>query len=189
MNRKFLNDLLSFIEDETTKKEIVDKIMDKNGEAINTLKTEVETLKNEVKVKEGLVENLNSKIKELDNVDIEAIKQEEFDKGKAEGSKEVETFKKSNALEKALGGYKAKDISLLSKLVDNEKITYEEKDGKYEVKGLEEQIKGIKETHSYLFEEENKNPSINLGGEHNSSSQGKSSPASLADALHQKFDK
>lgn len=188
MNRKFLNDLLSSIEDETTKKELVDKIMEKNGEAINTLKTEVETLKNEIKVKEGLIDNLNTKIKENENVDIEAIKQEEYEKGKSEGSKEIETFKKSNALEKALGKYKAKDINLLSKLVDNEKIEYEEKDGNYEIKGLEEQINGIKESHSYLFEEEQKNPSINLGGEHKSNPT-QSSPASLADALHQKFDK
>lgn len=188
MNRKFLNDLLSSIEDETAKKELVDKIMDKHGEAINNLKTEVETVKNEVKVKEGLIENLNNKIKENENIDIEAIKQEEYEKGKAEGSKEIETFKKSNALEKALGGYKAKDISLLSKLIDNEKVEYEEKDGKYEVKGLEEQIKGIKETHSYLFEEEQQNPSINLGGEHKETPKG-GEPASLADALHKKFDK
>lgn len=188
MNRKFLNDLLSSIEDETTKKDIVDKIMEKNGEAINNVKTEVETLKNDLKVKEGLIENLNNKIKENDNIDIEAIKQEEFEKGKAEGSKEVETFKKSNALEKALGAYKAKDISLLSKLVDNDKITYEEKDGSYEIKGLEEQVKGIKETHSYLFEEEKQNPSINLGGEHKETPKG-SEPVSLADALHKKFDK
>ena len=137
MNRKFLEELLNVIEDEAKKKEIVDTLMAKNGELIESHKTEVATLKNDLKVKDGVVNNLNEKIKELEEVDVEAIKQEQFNLGKAEGSKEVETFKKSIALDKALANSKAKDIKLLEKLLDSEKLTYEEKDGNYVVGGLD----------------------------------------------------
>jgi hypothetical protein len=191
MDRKFLNEVLSSIEDESTKKQIVDKIMDENGKQIEKHKTEVETLKNDLKVKSNLIDELNSKIKENESVDIEAIKQEEFEKGKAEGSKEVETFKKSNALDKMLQTSKAKDVKLLKKLIDNEKIEYNlDENGEYSIKGLDEQIKNIQETHSYLFdiEENNNTPSINLGGNHNAKAP-TNEPTDLSSALHQKYDK
>lgn len=167
MNRKFLEELFNFIEDDTKKKEIIDTLMTKNGELIESQKTEVATLKNDLKVKDGVIDNLNNKIKELGEIDVEAIKQEQFDLGKAEGSKEVETFKKSVALDKALANSKAKDIKLLEKLLDSEKLTYEEKDGNYVVGGLDEQLKNIKNTHDYLFESEGNNQNgFNLGGDH-----------------------
>ena len=190
MKRKFLENLLtSYIEDDAARKETIDKIMDEHGEAIETQKKKIGVLENEIKVKEGIVDDLNKKVKENADIDIESIKKEEFEKGKAEGSKEVETFKKSVALEKALAGTKAKDVKLLEKLLDNEKLKYEEKDGNFTVAGLDEQVKGIKETHEYLFEEEKKNeePGINLGGGHKNSTP-KSEANTLADALHKKYD-
>ena len=63
MNRKFLEELLNVVEDDTKRKEIVDTLMAKNGELIESHKTEVATLKNDLKVKEGVVNNLNEKIK------------------------------------------------------------------------------------------------------------------------------
>lgn len=189
MNRKFLDELLNVIEDETKRKEIVDTLMTKNGELIESHKTEVATLKNDLKVKDGVIDNLNDKVKELGEVDVEAIKQEQFDLGKAEGSKEVETFKKSIALEKALAGSKAKDVELLEKLLDNEKLSYEEKDGNYVVGGLEEQLKSIKTTHNYLFEEENTQQNgFNLGGDHQNKTP-ENNVSTLADALREKYGK
>lgn len=188
MNRKFLENELSCVEDENVRKQIIDNIMSKNGEDIEKHKVEVATLKNEIKTKEGVIENLNEKIKENDNIDIEQIKKEQFDLGKAEGNKEVETFKKSEALKKALGDFKAKDIDLLSKLLNSEKITYEEKDGKYEVGGLQDQINEIKKTHEYLFEPE-KDPSqrINAGAGHEDPSSDK--PTTLVGALREAYNK
>lgn len=187
MNRKFLEELLNVVEDETKKKEIVDTLMSKNGELIESHKTEVATLKNDLKVKDGVIDNLNGKIKELREIDVEAIKQEQFDLGKAEGSKEVETFKKSIALDKALANSKAKDIKLLEKLLDNDKITYEDKDGNYVVGGLEEQLKSIKTTHDYLFEQENTNQNgFNLGGDHQNKDP-KPEAQDLVSALREKY--
>ena len=47
MNRKFLENELSSVEDENLKKEIIDNIMKKNGEDIEKHKVEVATLKNQ----------------------------------------------------------------------------------------------------------------------------------------------
>ena len=173
--------------DESKKKEFTDSIMKINGEDMNKKNTEIETVKNDLKVKEGLIEELNAKIKELDSVDIEKIKEESFNEGKAEGSKEFENFKKSSALKEALGNFKAKDVELLQKMLDNEKIEYEEKDGNYTVKGLDDQVKSIKESHSYLFDEEEKQTrTVDLGGQHQGNID--NSPKDLKGALKEKYN-
>ena len=190
MNRKFLDEVLSFVEDESIKKSAIDSIMSKNGEDIEKHKVEVATLKNEIKTKDGVIDNLNNKIKENENIDIEAIKKEQFDLGKEEGTKEVETFKKSVALENALKSTKAKDIKLLSALIDNEKINYEEKDGKFEITGLDDQITEIKKSHDYLFEvEKSQEPTqrVNVGDGHTTTPTNQ--PSTLAGALHDKYGK
>lgn len=192
MNRKFLENELSSVEDETLRKEIIDNIMKKNGEDIEKHKVEVATLKNEIKTKQGVIDNLNDKIKENDNVDIEAIKKEEFEKGKAEGSQEVETFKKNVALKEAIKGTKVKDVDLLMKLIADDKITYQEKDGNYEVGGLEEQVSEIKKTHDYLFEveepKEQPKQRISVGDGH-SNNPPKAETTTLLGALHEKYSK
>ena len=188
MNRKFLETELSCIEDESVRKQVIDNIMKQNGEDIEKHKVEVATLKNEIKTKEGVIDNLNEKIKENDSIDIEAIKKEQFDLGKAEGSQEVETFKKSVALKEALKSTKAKDIDLLSKLIADDKISYEEKDGNYIVGGLNEQVEEIKKTHDYLFEKETEpTQRINVGGTH--TEQPKSEPTTLIGALKEAYNK
>lgn len=172
MKRSFLENQFKDLElDENTKKRIIDTILDENMNDIGVEKTKTETVKNDLKVKEGLIEELNAKIKEASSVDIEKIKQEQFELGKAEGSKEFENFKKTSALKEALGGFKAKDVELLRKMLDESKIEYEEKDGKYTIKGLDDQVNGIKGSHAYLFEdEETPAQTVSLGGEHQSTS-------------------
>lgn len=190
MNRKFLENELSSVEDENVRKTIIDNIMKVNGEDIEKHKVEVATLKNEIKTKEGVIDNLNEKIKENENIDIEAIKKEQFDLGKEEGNKEIETFKKSIALKEALQSTKAKDTDLLSKLIASDKISYEEKDGKYVVDGLNEQVEEIKKTHDYLFESE-KEPEtaqrISVGDSHKE--QPTNQPTTLIGALKEAYSK
>lgn len=189
MKRSFLENQFKDLElDENTKKRIIDTILDENMNDIGVEKTKTETVRNDLKVKEGLIEELNAKIKEASSVDIEKIKQEQFDLGKAEGSKEFENFKKTSALKEALSGFKAKDVELLQKMLDNDKIEYEEKDGNYTVKGLEDQIKSIKESHSYLFEDEKtQTKTIDLGGQHQGTVD--NSPKTLREALNEKYNK
>lgn len=149
MKRKFLEDL-------GLETEVIQKIMDENGKDITSLKARVDDLTEQINVKDATISEKNNKIAELEKVDVEAIKTAEYERGKQEGSKEIEVFKKQNALDKALQGYKAKDTSILSKMLDMEKVKFNDK---FEiVEGLEEQINPLKESHDYLFENENPLP-------------------------------
>ena len=187
MKRSFLEGLFKDLEvEDSVKKTIIDNIMDENGNDVNAEKAKTETAKNEVKVKEGVIESLNTKIKELGDIDVDQIKKEQFDLGKAEGSKEVEDFKKRNALKSSIKG--AKDFDLVYSKLDKDKIKYEKSDkGEYTVSGVDEQIKDIKEKYSFLFEDDGTGDSeINLGGEHKGGSQ--ETPTTLYGALKEKFN-
>lgn len=169
MKRSFLENLFKDLEaEDNVKKNIIDSIMTENGNDINTEKTKTLTAQNDLKVKEGLIEELNKKIKENGSVDIEEIKRVAKEEGFAEGSKEVEEFKKTNALKSSIKG--AKDFDLVYSKLDKDKIKYEKNDkGEYIVSGIDEQIKDVKEKYSFLFEEDDDgsgNTDINLGGEH-----------------------
>lgn len=171
MKRKFLEDLFKDLEaDDSVKRGIIDSIMTENGNDLNTERAKTEGLKNDLKVKESLVEELNTKIKEAGSIDVEEIKKQAKEEGFAEGSKEVEEFKKTNALKSSIQG--AKDFDLVYSKLDKDKITYEKDDkGEYKVSGIEEQLKDVKEKYSYLFVEEDKPQTINLGGEHTNPSE------------------
>ncbi len=167
MNRKKVESLLTSVEDETIKKNIVDSVLNLYGEAIEAKDTKIATLENDIKVKESLIDDLNTKVKKADKVDIEAIKKEQYDLGKADGSKEIETFKQNSALEKALSSYNAKDSDVLSRMIDSSKLEFEAKeDGTYEIKGLDGQIQDLKENKSFLFDD-NAQKTIDLGVDHN----------------------
>ena len=151
MKRKFLEDL--GLEGDT-----IEKIMAEAGKDVTSLKARVDDLTDQLNVKETTISEKNNKIAELEKVDVEAIKKSEYERGKTEGSKEIEDFKKQNALDKALSKYKAKDTSILSKMLDMEKVKYNDK---FEiVEGLEEQINSIKESHDYLFDNDKPLPTF-----------------------------
>ena len=163
--------------------ETINTIMAEYGKNFTELKEERDKLKDENK-------SLKAEVEESKKVDIEAIKKEQFDLGKEEGTKELETFKKSIALKDALKSTKAKDINLLSKLIDNEKINYEEKDGKFEITGLDDQITEIKKSHDYLFEvEKAQEPTqrVNVGDGHTTTPTNQ--PNTLVSALRDKYGK
>lgn len=151
MKRKFLEDL--GLETDT-----IEKIMAEAGKDVTSLKARVDDLTEQINVKDTTISEKNNKIAELEKVDVEAIKNAEYERGKTEGSKEIEVFKKQNALDKALSKYKAKDTSILSKMLDMEKVKYNDK---FEiVEGLEDQINSIKESHDYLFDNDKTLPTF-----------------------------
>ena len=154
MKRKFLEDL-------GLETDSIEKIMAEAGKDVTSLKARVDDLTEQLNVKETTISEKNNKIAELEKVDVEAIKTAEYERGKQEGSKEIEVFKKQNALDKALQGYKAKDANIISKMLDMEKVKFNDK---YEiVEGLEEQITPLKESHDYLFENDNPLPTFTGG--------------------------
>lgn len=151
MKRKFLEDL-------GIETDAIEKIMIDSGKDTTALKAKIDELTEQLNVKDTIISEKNNKIAELEKVDVEAIKKSEYERGKTEGSKEIEDFKKQNALDKALLNYKAKDASILSKMLDMEKVKYNDK---FEiVEGLEEQINSIKENHDYLFDSDKPLPTF-----------------------------
>lgn len=151
MKRKFLEDL-------GLETDVIEKIMTEAGKDVTSLKARVDDLTEQINVKDTTISEKNNKIAELEKVDVEAIKTAEYERGKTEGSKEIEVFKKQNALDKALSKYKAKDTSILSKMLDMEKVKYNDK---FEiVEGLEDQINSIKESHDYLFDNDKTLPTF-----------------------------
>lgn len=187
MKRSFLEGLFKDLEaEDSVKKSIIDSIMNENGNDVNAEKTKTESLKNDLKVKEGVIEELNTKIKEAGSVDIEEIKKQAKQEGFDEGSKVVEEFKKTNALKASIKG--AKDFDLVYSKLDKEKFKYEKDDnGEYTVSGIDEQINDVKEKYPFLFEDDEANNSeINLGGKHNKSSN--QAPSTLLGALKEKYN-
>lgn len=149
MKRKFLEDL-------GLEADVVEKIMIESGKETTASKAKVDDLTEQLAVKEATITDKNNKIAELEKVDVEAIKKQAREEGFAEGSKEIEVFKKQSALDKALQGYKAKDTSILTKMLDMDKVKFNDK---FEiVEGLEEQVNTLKESHDYLFDSDNPKP-------------------------------
>lgn len=101
MKRRFLEDL-------GLEADVIEKIMTEAGKDVTSLKARVDDLTEQINVKETTISEKNNKIAELEKVDVEAIKTAEYERGKTDGSKEIEVFKKQNALDKALSKYKAK---------------------------------------------------------------------------------
>lgn len=87
MKRKFLEDL-------GLETDAIEKIMAEAGKDVTSLKARVDDLTEQINVKETTIAEKNKKIAEFEKIDVEAIKKEQFDLGKAEGSKEIENFKR-----------------------------------------------------------------------------------------------
>lgn len=151
MKRKFLEDL-------GLTKEQIDSVMAENGrdieaekEKISSTTTELEDIKiqlkeanltiTELKKNNGDNEALQTKVKEYEDT----IKTQ-----KADYEAKVRNLTLDSAIEKALAGAKAKHSDLLFTKIDREKLLISE-DGK--VTGLDEQLKGLKDTYKDLFEE------------------------------------
>lgn len=194
MKRKVIEDLIKGlgVTDEAEIKKAVDKVMEENGNDITPLKTKIANLEEDVEVQKGVVETKNTKIKELEEVDIEALKTAEYERGKAEGSKEVEDMKFNTALETALKDFKVKDKASIMGHLDMKKIGREkdEKTGEIKVTGLEEQIKPIQENEklSYLFNnEEGEKPLPSFTTQQTNNQNSNIGNGTLLDALKEKF--
>ena len=65
MKREFLEELLKSIEDETSRKDMIDKIMDENGKTINANKSKIDELTEQLGLKTKESEEANKLIAEL----------------------------------------------------------------------------------------------------------------------------
>ena len=73
-----------------------------------------------------------------------------FSEVTAEHDRTIKNLKLDHGMQMAFKDSKAKDGKLIKALVDMDKLSLDEESGS--IKGLDEQIKSIKESHAYLFE-------------------------------------
>lgn len=173
-----------FLEGLNLDNSVTDLIMGKYGENVNSLKTKLKEAEDKVK-------DLEAKTKEIP--DVEKIKKEQFDAGKQEGSKELETYKKSVALKKALGDSKARDVKILEGLINKDNLIYKENGEEYEIDGLNTQLEDLKKSHGYLFDIEEKKEKeqerISTGDNHSNNAATANNNLSLTEALKEKLEK
>lgn len=138
--------------------EQIKSIMAENGKDIEAEKEKSKAATTELEDTKTQLKTANSTITELkkNNGDNETLQktikdhEETIKTQKADYEAKVRNLTLDSAIEKALAGAKAKHSDLLSTKIDREKLLISE-DGK--VSGLDEQLKGLKETYKDLFEE------------------------------------
>lgn len=151
MRREFLKNL--GIED----KDIIDKILDENSADIgrakgelDTYKTKVTDLENDVKTKENEIATLKTQVGDTATLN-QKISQLETDKTNLtnELNTKVNQIQKEHAIEGAIRDAKGKNIKAIKALLDYEKITYENS----ELAGIADQLETLAsaEDSSMLF--------------------------------------
>lgn len=151
MNREFLKGL--GLEDE-----VINQIMAEHGKTVNKIKEQLETTTTE---RDSLKEQLEERDKQLDNLSKQVKDNEELtaeiNRLKEENQKtaqELQSKLEKQAfefnLEKALTNAKVRNPKAVKALLDTDVIKL---DGD-KLLGLEEQLKSIKESDPYLFEDD-----------------------------------
>lgn len=187
MNREFLKSL--GLDDDK-----IDQIMAEHGKTLNEVKdkadkvdgleSQIEDYKQQLADRDTQLEELGDKVKDNEELTAqinELKEQNETTKSEYEEKLQQQAF--DHKLESTLSAAKVKNPKAVKALLDTESIKL---DGD-KLLGLDDQLKAIKESDGYLFEEEQQEggkPNFTTG---NHQTDGSNEPANLADALAQHF--
>ena len=159
MKRKFLEDL-------GLEKDIVDQIMQENGNDINKAKSDYEDIKAQLETANNTIEERDKQIEKLKEVDGEKLKEEitKLQKLNKEAEKkyldDLKELKLNNAIKLAIHD-KVFNEDMAAGLFDKSKLILND-DGS--VIGIDEQYENIKKDNAFLFKtnevKNNYNPSI-----------------------------
>lgn len=171
--RMVLNMKRKFLEDMGLEKEQVDKILDENSQDIGKAKGDSEKIQKDLDAANAEVESLKGQISDRDKQletlknstgDVEGLKQEiaklqADNKAKDDAhAAEIKQLKLDQAVDTALNGAKAKNITAVKALLkDLDKVELDE-DGT--VKGLDDQIKALQKSDAYLFDTKDSKPNV-----------------------------
>lgn len=186
MNREFLEQL-------GLEKDAVDKVMAEHGKAVNATKTElteaktaVETLQEqlnqrnadieELKKQTGSSEELQGKLKELQN---------KYESETQELQGKLTQAKLDAAVELALTKNGARNNATVKPLLKIDELELTDEG----LKGLDDQLKAVKEENPYLFGESEEEPKPRFSRPGNPSVSGNHEPQSLQDAIAQELNK
>lgn len=128
---------------------------------LDTANKTIKQYKKDIEKRDKDLIDLQGKVKDNEelNNEIERLKTDN-EKATKDYESKLSQLTFENKLEKKLGEFKAKNLGILKKALDIEKISI---DGDNLI-GLEDQIKNLKESDPYLFEEENKGGTGRVGG-------------------------
>lgn len=135
-----------FLEGMGLSKENIDSIMAENGKDINAVQSELNTANT-------TITTLKNTVAKFDGVDIEKLKNDAT-AWETKYNKDISALKLNSALDNALIGAKARDVKAIKPFLNMDLIKL---DGD-KLLGFEEQLKSVKETKGFLFEDDVKPP-------------------------------
>ncbi len=147
-------------------KEVIDEILAENGRDIEKAKKDYEIIKSQLEKANNTIKERDTQLEQLKNSpdNPETLKQQiqqlqdDNKAAKEAHEKELKELKVSNALEKALTDAKAKNSKAVQALLELGDDVELNEDGS--IKGLDEKIKALKKSDSYLFNEEKQTTKI-----------------------------
>ncbi len=147
--------------------DLVDQIMSLHGKDLEKHKTTAEAAKTELDGVKAQLTEANKQIDDFKGMDIEGVKKgaeewkQKAEQAEAEAQKQVAQLQFNHALDAALAGVKAKDpVAVRAHLkLDDLKLSTEGA-----IIGLDDQLKTIKDSHNFLFEDATPVPKIVTGG-------------------------
>lgn len=147
---------------------------------LDTANNSINEYKMQLKERDKQLNDLKDKVKDNEDLSLE------IEKLRADNEKVAKDYENKlnqltfeNKLEKKLRDFKPKNLGILKKALDFEKISL---DGDNFL-GLEDQIKTLKESDAYLFEEEFKGGTGSIGGGQSSFSNNTNEPKSIGEVL------
>lgn len=152
MNREFLEGL-------GLEKETVDKVMKEHGKTLNDTKEKADkvgSLENQIEDYKQQLTERDTQLEELKKVDAEGLQakieelQQTNETQKTEYENQLEQQAFEHKLESTLSNAKVKNTKAVKALLDTEKIKL---DGD-KLLNLDDQLESLKESDSYLFEQE-----------------------------------
>lgn len=177
-----------FLEKLGLEKEIIDKILAENGRDVEAQKALTTAKTAELATAENTIESLKQTVKQFDGVDVKKL-QADFTALQTKYTDDISKTKLDSALNLAIATSKAKNIKAVRALLDSEAIKL---DGD-KVLGLDDQLKKLRESDSYLFEEASAAEpqkaaaaKVDSGAHHQDSGAG-TAPLTLIGALNEKY--
>lgn len=148
-------------------KDVIDEIMKLHGSDIESHKSKLATAGDELKTIQEQLTEANKQIEAFKAMKVEDIQKAaddykaKFEQAQKDAADQVSKLKFDHALDAALTGAKAKNSTAVKALLKSDDLKLSE-DGS--IVGLGEQLEKIKSENDYLFESDEKPPTIVTGG-------------------------
>lgn len=149
--------------------DVADKIFAIHGKDIAKLQTAADTAKTESEGLKTQLTEAGATIEGFKKMDVDGIKaaadewKQKAADAQAEATKQIAALKYDHALEGALSAAQVKNAKAVKALLDANALKFNDADGS--IVGLDDQLKKVKETDSYLFTDTTPVPVIVKGGQ------------------------